>query len=286
MKVLVTGSSGFLGSTFLDFLKQKNISYAIYDRNNPEKIPPDFDSVVNFGGLTPNSDAKNENVSSEEYYTANVLGTKLLLENIVKNKNLKRFINIATAAEVGFSKAPASEDDEEKPTGPYGKSKLEQSALIEKFAKEKNVKVINLRLFNVAGLPKRIRIKGGVVSNPFIFESLVSQFVLDFNGKIIISNKNDTRDYVDIEDIMEVILHALETEKGGIYEIINICSGKGTKLEDVVDLFGKVLNKKYEIYALNDGEPSCSVGVNDKAKMILDWSPKITLEESIKKMIW
>ncbi len=288
MKVLISGSNGFLGSAFVKFLKKKNIPHLVYDRNNPEKLSFDFDSVVNFGGLTPNSDIKNGVFTPEEYRIANVEGTKLFLENIVKNKKLKRFINIGTAAECGFSVLPISEGFEEKPIGPYGESKLVQSKLVRKFAEENKIKVINLRLFNVAGLPNRIRSRGVVASNPFIFESLVDQFVLNFNGQIFINNENDIRDYVDIEDIMEAIFLALKTENGGQYEIINICSGMGTKLADVVSLFGKVLNKEYKIRAVSGGDKNCSqsVGVSDKAKKILNWEPNTNLEESIKKMTW
>lgn len=286
MKILVTGSSGFLGSNFLDFLKSKGVSCLVYDRNNPEKLELEFDSVVNFGGLTPNSDAKNGAFSRELYYAANVDGTEVLLKNIAKNKNLKKFVNIGTAAEFGFSEVVIHEDAERKPCGPYGESKLEQSRLVEKFSKEKGVGVINLCLFNVAGLPKRSREVHGVISNPFIFENLVQQFGSNFNGKIVVGNKDDVRDYVDIDDIMEAIFLALETENGEQYEVINICSGVGTTLGGVVELFGKTLKKEYEISSTSTKEATKSIGVNSKAKRILNWSPRISLEESIKKMTW
>ena len=286
MKVLVTGSSGFLGSIFLDFLKKRDIPYLIYDRNNPEEFTSGFDSVVNFGGLTPNSSVENMIISSEEYYVANVGGTELLLKNISENENLKKFINIGTAAEYGFKDTPIVEEVEEKPEGHYSKSKLEQSRIVEKFSKESGVKTINLRLFNVAGLPNGGKNKERATNNPFIFEKLISQFVDNFNGRITINNKNDVRDYVDIEDINEAILSAIKTDKGESYEIINICSGVGTKLIDVVDLFGKALDKEYEVFSVNSGGASISIGVNNKAKKILNWEPKVSLEESIKKMIW
>ena len=286
MKVLVTGSSGFLGSIFVDFLKKRNIPYLIYDRNNTEELTSDFDSVVNFGGLTPNSSVGNTIIPSEEYYVANVGGTELFLKNISKNKNLKKFINIGTAAEYGFKDTPISEEVEEKPEGHYGKSKLEQSRIVEKFSKENAINAINLRLFNVAGLPNGDKNKGRATNNPFIFEKLISQFIDNFNGRITINNKEDVRDYVDIEDINEAILSAIKTDKGEGYEIINICSGVGTKLIDVVDLFGKALDKEYEVFSVNTQGASISVGVNNKAKRILNWEPKVSLEESIKKMIW
>lgn len=288
MKVLVTGSSGFLGGVFVNFLKNKDIPYVVYNRNNLEKFLFNFDSVVNFGGLTPNSDIKGTPFTREAYYSANVEGTAALIEVIKKNKNLKKFINIGTAAEYGFSSLPINEDYGEKPIGPYGESKLMQSKLVEEFAKKENVKVVNLRLFNVAGLPKRNKLKNEIINNPFIFESLINQFVLNFNGKIIVNNKNDIRDYVDIEDIMEGVFSALETETVSQYEVINICSGIGTKLVDVVDLFGKALGKEYEVQSTSSSDKgaSCSIGINNKAKKILNWKPKTTLEESIKKMIW
>lgn len=286
MKVLVTGSSGFLGSNFLDFLKSRGVSYLVYDRTNPEKLELEFDSVVNFGGLTPYSNIKNLTVSPEAYLSANPGGTEILLKNISKNKNLKRFINIGTAAEYGCRVLPVNEESEESPDGSYGQSKLRQSKLVEKFSKETGVKVVNLRLFNVAGLPKRTRTGQEIVSNPLLFESLVHQFSTGFNGKITVGNKDDVRDYVDIDDIMEAIFLALETENGEQYEVINICSGIGTKLEDVVNLFGKTLGKECEVCSTQESGATYSIGVNDKARKILNWTPKISLEESIKKITW
>lgn len=286
MKVLVTGSNGFLGGLFVEFLKKRNISYQVYDRNNPEKLTLDFDSVVNFGGLTPNSENADKSLTFDDYYSANVGSTERLLETIIKNKNLKRFINIGTAAEYGFNAFPINEAMEEKPVGFYGESKLKQGELIKEFFKETNVKVIDLRLFNVAGLPKRSMNKQSIVKNPFIFESLARQFGVSFNGKIVVGNKGDVRDYVDVEDIMRAIFLALETEEGGQCEIINICSGVGSKLEHVVSLFGKVAGRDYDIYSAHSNEPTRSIGDNSKAKKILNWSPEVSLEESIKKMIW
>lgn len=288
MKVLVTGSNGFLGGELLDFLKSKEVPYIVYDRNNPEKLEIDFDSVVNLGGRTPNSDTKTEGTFPELYYDANVRGTEILLKTIEKNRNLKKFVNIGTVAEYGFSADPITENTERKPRGPYAESKFEQSKLVKNFFKEKGVKVINLCLFNVAGLPKRSRnLQDSVndIKNPFIFESLVRQFGHSFDGKIIISNKEDIRDYVDIEDIMRAILLALETKNGEQHDVINICTGVGTKLEEVADLFGKVTGKNYEICPICSNEPTCSIGDNSKAKKILGWSPEVSLEESIKKMI-
>ena len=74
-------------------------------------------------------------------------------------------------------------------------------------------------MFNVAGLPNGGKTKKRATNNPFIFEKLISQFVDNFNGRITINNKNDVRDYVDIEDINEAILSAIKTDKGELSEI-------------------------------------------------------------------
>ena len=179
-KVLVTGSHGFLGGAFVELLKKKNVPYLRYDRSHPEELAPDFDSVVHFGGLTPMSPT-NKPITPEDYRRANVEETELLLKTIVKNKRLKRFVNIGSAAEYGPHTTKINEDAREKPVGAYGTSKLEQSKIVERFAKESGVGTINLRIFNIAGLPAH---SIGRPHKPSVFESLAAQFSKNFKGVV------------------------------------------------------------------------------------------------------
>ncbi|MDO8548203.1 MAG: polysaccharide biosynthesis protein, partial [bacterium] len=282
MKVLLTGGSGFIGSSIAEFLEKKGISYVLYDRKHPGRIPSDVDTVVHCAGVTPYSSSKKGLPSPRLFNEANVEGTKKFLHALEGHKKIKRFIQLGSAAEYGFGPRPFSETAKEKPTNPYGRSKLEQSALVKAFAKKNKIKTFNLRVFNVIGVTKKSKIAAS--RRPTLFEALLAQFGPEFKGKISVSNKNDTRDFVALEDLMSAIFAALQTKKGGRYETINIASGHGTKLSEIVKLFGAQVNKEYTLKS-QSSKATCSVANVEKAKRILGWSAATTLDDSVRAVV-
>ena len=284
MKVLVTGSHGVLGSAFVDVLKKRGISYVQYDRARPEAIERDITSVVHFGGLTPHSLVRGEAPSAVDYHEANVVGTATLLTTLSGLDKLARFVNIGSAAECGFSKQPFREDSKCSPEGAYGESKLAQSVLVEAFARTHEVKTFNLRVFNVMGFVNRTPVKGFVSDRPNIFTALTNQFKKDFPRVIEINNSKDVRDFVAAEDVLGAVLKALTASAGSVYELVNICSGHGTPISDVVKFFGKTLHLPYTLKSISR-KNSLSVGIADKAERLLVWRAKLPLEKAVRKYL-
>lgn len=279
MKVLVTGARGFLGSAFVDLLAQKGVPYERYDRAHPERIPEGITHVVHFAGLTPFSPHKGP-IAPQEYTEANVEGTRSLLAALDRAKRLKRFINIGSAAEYGPSRAVLAEDSPERPDGEYGRSKLAQAKLVEQFAKRRRISAINLRLFNIAGLP----LSRSERARENIFGSLLSQFTSGYAGTVVVSHPSDERDYVDPADAAEGIYAALSARLGASYQVINICSGECTDNATLVSLFGDGFSKAYRIRA-QATKPTRSHGSARKAKRLLGWQARIPIGESVKKVI-
>lgn len=274
--VLVTGSHGFLGSAFVTFLIKKGIPHTLYDRTNSAPLPHDFDTVVHFGGITPQS---KKNVSAAEYYDANVVGTEKLLHAIRGNPNLKRIISIGSAAEYGLSPRVIRESSPAKPVGEYGVTKLAQAKLIEAFSKETGVRALHLRIFNIAGVPH-----ASSQRQSSIFEALLQQFEHDFTGTITLSNRRTVRDFVDIDDVMEAVVKALEDTRTKGFDVVNICSGKGTSLGTLTSTMGTLLHKKYRLKD-ESKKISRSVGSADKAKKLLAWEATTPLLESVTKLV-
>lgn len=284
MKILVTGSHGVLGSLFVDALKKLDIQYVPYDRTHPETIEHDITAVVHFGGLTPHSLVKGKAPSAVDYHTANAEGTDTLLTALSRMKNLVRFVNICSAAEYGFSKLPFSEGSPCHPEGSYGQSKLAQSILVEAFARTYGVKTFNLRVFNVMGFAKRMPVKGFASDRPNIFTALTSQFKKRPPRVIEVSNAKDMRDFVAAEDVLDAVLKALTVKTGGVYELVNICSGRDTPVRDVVELFGRTLGLSYKLKSLSR-KANRSVGTARKAERLLKWHAKISLERAVRKYL-
>ncbi len=284
MKLLVTGSNGFLGSSFTSLLKETNIPFETYDRVKPNQIG-NFDQVVHFGGLTPNSILPNgKNPTDRDLYQANVIGTRNLLDQVLKNKLLNLFINVGSAAEYGTSSTIIDENSPANPIDYYGQTKLEQSKLIQEFASQTSVAALNLRVFNVIGHRRAITNSSEKLSLP-IFESLERQFKqIKVPKNIVISNSHNVRDFLHIDDLFAGIVASLNYRPVTVFENINLCSGKGVSLGELVKLFAKILKVEY-IVTETQKNYSLSVGNCTKASKLLSWKPKITLEESIRKFL-
>lgn len=284
MKVLVTGSHGVLGSAFVEVLKKRGIPYVPYDRAHPKSIARDITAVVHFGGITPHSLVRNKAPSKAAYHAANVTGTATLLATLSRMKKLTRFVNIGSASEYGFSSRPFRENSKGHPEGAYGQSKLAQSILVEAFARTHKVKTFNLRIFNVMGFVTRRPIEGFVSDRPNIFTALTDQFKKRPPRVIEVSSAKDVRDFVAMEDVLEAILAALTAKADGEYELVNICSGHGTPIRDVVELFSKALHLPYILKNLSRKKRQ-SVGVSEKAERLLAWHAKIPLEKAVRKYL-
>jgi nucleoside-diphosphate-sugar epimerase len=154
VKALVTGGTGFVGSHLVDYLLQKNYSVRclvrkssdkkwlkdkaveyvygdLFDENATRQAVSDVDYIYHSAGLTK---AK----TKEEFYRANALGTKNLLEATLRhNPNLQRFVHISSGTAVGPSetKTPIDETAKPHPLTTYGKSKWQ--------AEEECAKVMN-----------------------------------------------------------------------------------------------------------------------------------------------
>ncbi len=284
MKILVAEAKGFLGDMFLDVLRKKNIPFIEYDARYPENFLSGFDQVVHFAALTPTSSEEGD-LSTERFQRENVENTAVLLQAVKKNKKLKKIVQVGSSAEYGFSSKPIKEGVKEKPVGQYGESMLARTNLFKAFSQETGVKTITLRVFNEAGLPKRAKMNKMLSKRPSLFESLYYQFTSEYTGTVTLSNKNSVRDYVDADDIIDSIVAALETNKGETYELVNIASGKGIKLQDIVTLFSQAFNKKYSLALSESNKSDKSIGDRSKALKVLGWKPKTSLEDSVHKMI-
>lgn len=284
MKVLVTGSHGVLGSAFVETLKKRGIPYVPYDRAHPKSTPRDITAVVHFGGITPHSLVRGKAPSRAAYHAANVTGTATLLATLSHMKKLTRFVNIGSASEYGFSTRPFHENSPCHPENVYGESKLAQSALVEAFARTHGVETINLRIFNVMGFVTRRPIEGFVSDRPNIFTALTDQFKKGPPRVIEVSSAKDVRDFVAMEDVLEAIQRALTANAGGVYELVNICSGHGTPISHIVELFSKVLHLPYTLKNLSR-KKRLSVGVVGKAERLLGWRAKRPLERAVRKYV-
>ncbi len=284
MKVLITGSSGFLAKMFIEVLKSKRIDYVTYDRAQPQLIDKDVTAVVHFGGLTPHSRVVGRAPTAADYMKANVEGTRVLLEALGKRQGLTRFVHIGSASEYGLGPKPFTEDSRATPEQAYGVSKRAQSALVEAWARETGIATVNLRLFNLTGISSRSSAPGLTSARPHLFSFLMQEFKKKPPVRIDVQNEQDVRDFVSPEDAIDAIYRALTMPLRSTYELINVSSGRGVTVAEVVALFGSLLDTPYELRNTRKTVER-SVGVATKARRLLGWKAKTSCEEAIRQYV-
>ena len=162
----------------------------------------------------------------------------------------------------------------------YDESKRFSEALIMSYHREYGLDVRIQRPFNVYG--PRLREDGsyGRVVSRFIYQALKGEDIT------IYGDGKQTRAFLYVEDWVEATLKMLFT-KGLKGEVINIGSDKETRIIDLANMIITLTGSKSKIRYLPprpDDPPRRAADIS-KAKRLLNWEPKISLEEGLKKTI-
>ena len=323
-KILVTGGLGYIGShTCVELLnnnkeivivdnqsnskelvlnkiekitKKKvnyyNINYL--DRDNLEKVfeENDIDSVINFAGFK----AVGESVQKPlEYYINNVSGALILLD-VMKKYNVKKFVFSSSATVYGDPKViPITEDCEVGgTTNPYGTTKLFIERILQDLYKSDNTwNIAILRYFNPIGAHE----SGLIGEDPQgIPNNLMPYITRVAAGKLselsIFGNDYDTKDGTGVRDYIHVVdlarghllaLNKLDKEGSGLY-IYNLGTGTGYSVLDIVETFKKVNNVDvpYKIVERRPGDIAKCYSDPTKAKEELGFVCEKSLEDMCK----
>lgn len=294
-KVIVTGGAGFIGSNIVDALIERgdevividNFSTGKRENLNPkaklfevdlrdlEKIKPIFegvDFVFHEAALPriPLSIAK-----PAETNDINVGGTLNALI-AAKDAKVKRFIYAASSSAYGSDVGlPMREDMKTDPANPYGLQKYVGEMYCRIFYKIYGLPTVELRYFNVYG-PRQAK-DGAYATVIGIFLTQKAQG----QKMTITGDGGQTRDFTHVSDVVRANMLAMESDKLGHGEVINIGAGKNHSINEVAKLIGGETTYIDE----RPGEMRDTRADYSKAKEILGWEPKVTLEQGIKMLL-
>jgi len=305
--MLITGGAGFIGSNLIEkllkegyevvcldnfndyynpqikrnniepFLRERNFNLVeadIRDKDTLEKIfeEYEFQKVIH---LAAQAGVRLSLKQPNLYIDVIVNGILNLLE-LSEEYKIKNFIFGSPSSVCGATKEiPFSEEVKLKPISPYGVSKRTGELLCSTYNHLYNLPVTILRFFTVYGPRQRP-------------DMAIHKFtkLIDEGKKIYLYGDGETsRDYTYISDIVEGIISALNTDFN--YEIFNLGNSNPTNLSHLISLIEKNLGKSAKIKYLPEqpGDPSITFADISKSKRMLNYNPKIKMEEGIKRFI-
>lgn len=294
-KVLVTGSSGQLGSFACELLVKSNDVVGLDIRPQPyerlkeisvlgditkpadvRKAVKGVDAVVHCAAqvsveksiLDPLSDSK-----------TNVLGTVNLLHESA-HAGIKRFIYVSSAAVFGPPKCiPIDEDHPTQPMSNYGASKLAGEKYTLAYAKTSAMEVVSVRPFNFYSARAD-------PESPY--SGVITKFVSRLKAgrpPVIEGDGKQTRDFIHARDVVEMLVLVLN-KKGVNGEVFNCGSGVSTSILELANKAIAVSGHRLrpEFTSPRVGDIRDSLSDNTKARKLLGFRPRISLDDGLAEL--
>jgi nucleoside-diphosphate-sugar epimerase len=299
-RILVTGGAGFIGSHLTEKLIGLGADVSLITRPTTDLwrikdfeegvriFPHDFDQESELCrileetrpeivfNLMAEVDARREPELVRRMVTNNFMNTLRLVEALRHSNGFEFFVNVGTCEEYGDGDAPFSESQRESPVSPYSLSKTLSTHLFSYLGRIEKLPCLTLRPFLTYG-PRQVN--NQLV--PYVIRSLLKGEEINLTGM------GQTRDFVYVGDVVGALLSApFSKAKSG--EVINIGSGKETKVREVIkmlqDLTGNDSRVKTDL-PYRRGENMSFYCSNERAKKLLGWSNKTELRQGLKRTV-
>jgi UDP-glucose-4-epimerase GalE len=309
MRVLVTGGAGYIGSHAARALAHRGHEAVVYDNlsTGHRELAQGFelvvgsvgdaavlaralrgvDAVMHFAALS----IVPESVSNPRKYFENNVRDGLVLLNTCLEQGVRSFIFSSTAAVYGTpDRVPISEDAPKQPVNPYGMSKLAFENIMQSYDAPYGLRFMSLRYFNAAGAGESGDI--GELHNPethLIPAGLESALGLRpelqiFGDDYPTPDGTCIRDYIHVSDLAEAHVLALEyLAAGGQSEILNLGTGKGHTVKEVVTTIERVLGRPLpkRIAGRRAGDPPALLADPSRAEQLLGWKARLSLRDMV-----
>lgn len=278
--VLLTGATGFLGSHM-----RKKLDGDIYhvvavsketmdllDGHAVDKVISEVrpDIVIHLGGLV---DLRRDTAVAKACIDANIIGTLHVVDALKKNPP-KLFVYASTEEVYGDAPLPYSEEMRPSPPSPYAMTKLAGEELCQMYGGYGEFPVIVLRLATMYG--------PGETEKRFIPSVIVKALK---NEEILLNSGKKMRDYLYIDDAVDAVMACLNRPTSSGSQIINVGGGTAYTLDSVVEKIIQVCHSnsivRYGVLPERPLEAAKWLMDIQKAKRLVDWQPKTTIEKGI-----
>lgn len=212
-------------------------------------------------------------------FRANIGGTVNLLEALRRAAPAARAIVAGSSSEYAPADGPIAEDAPMRPASPYAVSKLATDQVARLCAERYGMAILRVRPFFLLGPGKT----GDVSSD------LARGIVAVEQGRapdLAVGNLDAVRDFLDCRDGVAAFVSVAERgAPGGVY---NVCSGTGTSVRALLDLFRSAaraaIPERVDPARLRPLDEPVKVGDNSRLRA-LGWAPEIGLEQSVRDIL-
>jgi UDP-glucose 4-epimerase len=319
MNILITGGTGYIGSHTAIKLLQKSYSLVLLDnlqnsqRETIQKLQElsgkditfiegdildtellfrtllrhKIEVVIHFAGLKSVSDSMKYPL---EYFKTNVSGS-LSLFNAMDKAEVRNLVFSSSATVYGTPNyLPYDENHQTVPNNTYGKTKLQVEQILRSLSESNSAwRICCLRYFNPVGAHKSGLIGErpcGVPNNlmPYITQVATGKLkcLPIFGANFNTPDGTAIRDYIHVEDLASGHVSALQyLIDEGSFETINLGTGKGVSVKELVECFENATNIKipHKFTKRRPGDLPIFYANPSKALKLLNWSAKHNLNE-------
>tara|TARA_B100001750_G_scaffold223538_1_gene213867 strand:+ start:549 stop:1517 length:969 start_codon:yes stop_codon:yes gene_type:complete len=295
--ILIAGGSGYIGTLLVDKLSETSHNFTVLDlmwfgnnfKKSPKIIKKDiltiteeelyaYDTVIFMAGLSNDPMA---NFSPSMNFVQNT-STPLYLAYLSRKSNIKKFIYACSCSIYGFTNDKEISEEmqlTEYPsitTHPYGISKKTGEIGILGL-EDDNFKPISLRKGTIGGWSPRMRFD--LVVNAMTKSAITT-------GKINVSNPNIWRPIVDVRDVVDAYILAIES-KESVSGAFNILENNYNLKEIAIEINNtlKTYGIKSEIIYNNIEDVRNYKASNKKAKQILGFNPKFKIKDTVENLL-
>lgn len=299
--ILVTGGAGYIGAHVVRKLIEAECKVVVVDNLSTglsahvhskaifiegnfantmllEKVFTDFkiDAVMHFAASIEVGESVQKPL---EYLDNNTIGTNVLLQSMHKY-GVKKLIFSSTAAVYGLQKQmPVKESAQLGPLDPYGYSKMLTEQLIQFYGAFTGMNAVIFRFFNACGsdFDKTIYSQHASHLIPTVIGATQGSIpeVIIFGDDYETPDGTGVRDYVHVLDIAQAHIKGMDyLEKQSGIEVINIGTGQGTSVKQVITEVERVSQKPVQVRvaARRPGDSPMTVADNTKLKEKLGYS--------------
>lgn len=312
MHVVVTGGAGYIGSVTVAHLLDLGHTVSVLDdlsTGHREALDPrarfvegkvqdsalldraleGADAVIHFAALSLVGESMREPL---RYIRENLSGAWSLLEGMDRS-GTSVLVFSSTAAVYGEPGVDLiGEDTPTVPVNPYGQSKLMIEQLISEQARATGIGAICLRYFNACGATPELGEDHAPETH--LIPRLCSHLLGRLDDFAVFGTDHPTpdgtavRDYIHVLDLARAHALALDAVAGGVSESINLGTGRGASVREILAVASEVAGRRIEAVESprREGDPARLVASNDLARKRLGWSPEHSAPEEILRSAW